>query len=282
MKKAAHAASQVREVELLSKDIRVIDIDPDQLERAVETFRKTPRPGKKTLIIFYQGNKAIHAVHSRKGPVAITGFRGPRNLKHFLKEHGVDRVVCLERGALHRFTAAAQTRIRTNQTLLEQILAGKEPLEREWGSGISVYPDPLTSMPRLPDTAFRLLRALLPRRLMAIISVFDHDGGIMASAIIEMKNGEITLLTTTDTLQPFTLEGGDMNRKADKLIGALAKTHGRPTVGIFTDRAGFEHVAAHPKPLSALAHLVKLKWALIRPFPYRLRVLLALAPILKL
>jgi len=265
---------------LLSKDIRVIDIDPDQLERVVETFRKTPRPQKKTLIIFYQGNKVIHAVHSRKGPVAISGFRGPQNLKHFQHEFGVDRVVCLERGALHRFTAAAQTRIRTDQTLLEQIIAGKEPLEREWGSGISVYPDPFASIPRLPDSAFNVLRLLLPRKVTAIFSVFDRND-IFASAIVEMKNGEITFVSTTDRLQPLVLDG-NMHRKADLLVSALVKSHGRPTLGIFMDKAGFEHIVAHPRPLYALARLVKLKWVLIRPFPNRLRLLLALAPFLKI
>ena len=265
---------------MLAKDVKIIDIDPDQYERAIDFFRKKPHAVKKTLIIFYQENRVIHAVHSVKGPVEVNSFRGPQNLKPLAQEFDVDRVVCLERGALHRFTAGAQTRIRTDRPLMEQILAAREPFDREWGAGIHVYPDPLATIPHIPDFALKAASALLPKHVMTILTVFDHDE-IWTSLIAEIKEREITLLTTTDTLQPLTLEGLDQTHKAGRLLDALAQRHGRATVGIFMDRACFEHLAAHPKPFSALARLVHLKWISIRPFPNRLRMLLAIAQFLR-
>jgi len=265
---------------VISKDIKIIDIDPDQYERAVDFFRKKPRAEKKTLIIFYQENRVIHAVHSKKGPVELKNFRGPQNLKPLAQEHAVDNVVCLERGALHRFTAGAQSRIRADQPLMEQILAAREPFDREWNAGIHVYPDPFAAIPRLPDFALKAARALLPKRIMAVLAVFDRDD-VWTSLIVEIKDGEATLLTTTDTLQPLSLDGLDQQRKANRLLDALAHLHGRATVGVFMDRACFEHIAAHPKPLAAFARLVRLKWVFVRPFPNRLRFILAIAPLLK-
>jgi hypothetical protein len=258
-----------------------VDIDPDQYERAFETLRGKPRRRKSTLIIFYQENRVIHAVHSKKGPVEVADFRGPRNLKPLAKEFGVDRVVCLERGALHRFTAGAQAHVKMERPLTEQILACREPFDREWGSGIHAYPDPLAAIPKLPDFALKLLRALLPRKVMAALVVFERDK-VWTSLIVEAVNAEVTLITTTDTLQPLKLDGTDINKNSVKILNALANSRGRATVGIFMDRAGFEHIAAHTKPVSALAKLVQLRWAVIRPFPNRLRLLLALAPLLKI
>ncbi|MFA6451017.1 MAG: hypothetical protein WCX65_16195 [bacterium] len=266
---------------MISKNIKIIDIDPDQYERAFEFFRNKPRAEKKTLIIFYQENRVIHSIHSKKGPVEITNFRGPQNLKPLAKEFEVDNVVCVERGAIHRFTAGAQSRIRMDRPLMEQLLAGREPFEREWGAGIHVYPDPIASIPRLPDFALKAARSLLPKKGLAIITVFDRDE-VWISLILEMKDGEATLISTTDTLQPLSLEGLDTPHKINLLLETLARVHGRATVGVFMDRACFEHLAAHPKPLGALARLAHLKWVTIRPLPHRMRFLLAIAPLLKI
>ncbi len=266
---------------MLHRDIKIIDIDPDQYEHAVETLRKRPRPPKKTLIVFYQENRVIHAVHSKKGPVEIADFRGPKNLKQLAQEFDVDNVVCLERGALHRFTAGAQARIKMERPMGEQILACREPFEREWGSGIHAYPDPIAALPKLPDFALSILKSMLPKKVTAALAVFDRNA-VWTSLIVEAMDAQITLITTTDTLQNLKLEGNDIGRNASAVLNAMSHSRLRTTVGVFMDRAGFEHIAAHPRPLSALARMVKLKWAVIHPFPARLRFLLAIAPMLKI
>jgi hypothetical protein len=266
---------------VLAKNIKFIDIDPDHIERALDTIRKRPPAEKTTLFVFYSENRVIHAVHSKKGPVRISEFRGPGSIKTLAKEFGVDRVVCLQHGAVRRALAGAQTKIKIDQTMLEQILAGRESFDREWGNGIHVYPDPLANVPRVPDFARRALRIFLPKQLLVMLVVFERDE-VWTSLVLGVTDGEVSLVSTTDMLQPISLEGLDIPRKANRLTAALRRRHGRPTACIFMDRASFEHLAAHPKPVSALAELVGKKWALIHPFPSRLHILLALAPLLKI
>lgn len=266
---------------MLAKDVKVIDIDPDHVERAMATIQSRPAAEKTTLIVFYSENRAVHAVHSKKGPVRIEDFRGPNNLKPLAEKYGADRVVCVQRGSVRRALAGAQARIKPEHTLLEQIIAGKEPFEREWGNGIHVYPDPLAGIPRVPDFALRALRLFLPKKMLLMVVVYEREK-IWTSLVLGVSGGEVSMVSTTDTLQPVSLEGLDAQQKAARLAAALQRRHGRPTVCVFMDRASFEHLAAHPHPVSAFARLLDRKWALVRPFPRRMRLLLAIAALLKI
>jgi len=267
---------------LLSSDIQIIDIHPDHVERAVEALTPKRPKQRRALILFCEENRVIHAVDTAKGPSDfMSGERPPRDLKSVAAECGVDSVICVERDAPARLLAGAQSRINIDQTLFEQIMAFRDPLRRELGAGIRVYPDPLSALPRLPDFALKILKLLSPKNF-TLMAVVLEETEVWTSAVIRIKNGEANLITTTDTLRPGPEMTGDMARDAAALAKAMEAAHGKVTLGVFMSRAGFEHIIAHPRPLGALAALASRKWIVIHPYPRRARLLLALAPLLRI
>jgi hypothetical protein len=267
---------------LLSSDVQIIDIHPDHVERAVEALTPKRSKPRRALILFCEENRVIHAVDTVKGPSEfMLGERPPRDLKAVAAESGADCVMCVERDAPARLLAGIQSKINIDQTLFEQILAVRDPLRRELGAGVRVYPDPLSALPRIPNFAIKALKLLSPKNLTLMIVVLEETE-VWTSAVIRIKNGEANLITTTDTLRPGPELTGDMARDAATLAKALGEKHGKATLGVFMSRAGFEHIIAHPRPLGALAALASRKWIVIHPYPRRARLLMALAPMLKI
>jgi len=267
---------------LLSSDVQIIDIHPDHVERAVEALTPKRPKQRRALILFCEENRVIHAVDTVKGPSDFMyGERPPRDLKAVAAECGVDFVACVERDAPARLLAGAQSKINIDQTLFEQVMSLREPLRRELGSGVRIYPDILAAMPRLPDFALKILKLLSPKNFMSMVVVLDGKD-VWTSAVVRITNGEADLITTTDTLRPGPELTGDMARDAASLVKAMESARGKVALGIFMSRAGLEHLIAHPRPLGALAALASRKWIVIHPFPRRARILLALAPLLKI
>ncbi|HOX27916.1 MAG TPA: hypothetical protein PLQ76_02045 [bacterium] len=265
---------------MLSKDVKIIDIDPDQYERAVCYFLPEKEVKEKSLIIFYSENKVLHAVHSEKGPVAISGFRGPGSLKDMASSYSVDRVICLEKYALRRLAAGCQSKISMEDTLSAQITACREPFSREWKSGIHIYPDPAPRLPKVSENFARLLRFILPKNFLSMIVVFDGRE-IWTSLITNIKEGEITLISTTDSLQPFSFPDDAINAKSNILNGRIKSTHGQPDFCIYLDKEVFYHLTSHPKPFVELARFIRKKWVHVDPFPRKIRFLMMILSIFR-
>lgn len=270
---------------MLAKDIEITDIDPRQYENALEAARSSGRlgfdAGAPALIVFYHENRAVHAVHSKHGPLEKLNFRGPEKLDALAREHGVDRVVCLETGALRRMSADAQTRIRWEQPLWDQLLAARAALKREWGSGVHLYPDPLALVPDIPDLPLQLFRWLLPARVSIAVVAFDGDS-VWTSLLFEIDEGEVTRVSTTASLEPLDLAGMGLEQKARAIHRAAAARRPPHTTGLYMERTAFRQLISHPRPVSCLARLVRRKWVAVTPFPNRMRVFLALGKFFKI
>ena len=266
---------------MLAKNVQIIDIDPDQHERFFATL---PRGGPKKhgLIVFYSENRVFHAVHTKTGPVEGVAFRGPEHLAELAECYSADYVICLEKNALKRVTADAQCAVLFDDPLSAQAAAAYAALKREIGSGIHIYPDPFRRIPAAPPAAMRLARRFLLKKSLAIFVVFDDSMDVRMSLILELQRGEISLISTTDFLEPLDCSGMGFDERAALMVRRLEQKRGRPTVGIFCDRAVFEHIKNHPRPVFALLKMARLGWIRFNPFPSRLRMLLKAATMLGL
>jgi hypothetical protein len=266
---------------MLAKNVEIIDIDPDQHERF---FGMLPQGGPKKhgLIVFYSENRVFHAVHTKKGPIDGVAFRGPEHLAELAEIFGADYVICLEKNAIRRVAADAQCAVLFDDPLSAQAAAVYSALKREIGSGIHIYPDPFRRIPAAPPAIMRLARRFLLRNSLGMIVVFDDSLNVWISLILELQRGEISLISTTDFLEP--LDCGDMgfDERAALMVRRLEQKRGRPTIGIFCDRAVFEHIKNHPRPVLTLLRMARLGWIRFNPFPSSLRILLRAATMLGL
>ena len=106
---------------MLSKNVKIVDIDPRQYENLVSAVmhgRRRASAGP-ALIVFYRENEVVHAVHTGHGPLPDFNYRGPGGLGRMAEEYSVKRVVCLETGALRRLANDAQLRLDYSSTLWE-------------------------------------------------------------------------------------------------------------------------------------------------------------------
>ena len=263
---------------MLAQNVEIIDIAPAQYERMSGLIPPAPAQ-RQGLFVFTAGNALFHAVHTARGPLEGLRFRGPAHLPELARETGADYVVCLDRGALRRLTNEAQTQIRLDDPLTLQGLACYNALRGEMGAGLHIYPDPFRLVPKIPGRFMRLAQKLMVRDLLAMAVVFDDDGSVWGSLILELRDGEVAFISTTDFLEPVSLKGNATD--ADQLIRRLEERRGRPGLALFCDTRAFRHILHHPRPLWALQQCVRRGWVRLKPCPLRLRLLLRRAASLR-
>lgn len=257
---------------MLSRDVEILDIDPEQYERIVRLFPAARQ--RQGLFLFYSGNRLMRAVHTQRGPIENVKFHGPERLKDQAREHGVDYVVCVERDALSRIAADAQAAVRFEDPLSLQGMACYNALRNELDAGLSIYPDLLRGLPRASARLAGAARRMLAEDLLALLVVFDDNARVWASLILEIRNGEIVLITTTDHLEPLEIGGLTQEAAAQRILQRLQERRGHAGLGIFCDRVAFRHIIRHPAPAAALLRLARLGWVNIHPCPAKFHALL--------
>jgi len=264
---------------MLARDVEILDIDPEQYERIAGLF-DTGGAQKSGLILFYSDNRLLHAVHTKKGPLDGVTFNGPERLRELAERYEADFVLCLEKNALRRMAADAQAKLLFDDPMSLQLLTLHAAFDREFGAGIHIYPDPFAGLPKIPQPALKLIRRFVLVDSLIMRVVFDEGGSVWTSAIAEIKNSEISFLTTTDYLEPLELAGMSFEEAAAKINSSLERKRGRATIAVFLEKDALAHIIKHPKPVSTAFRLARRGWIMMRPFPSRLRLLARFAALM--
>ncbi|MEW6200380.1 MAG: hypothetical protein AB1546_00265 [bacterium] len=267
---------------MLAENLRAIDINPDHIERLMSDLFPDPPAKPEGIIIFYEGNQLLHAVHSRRGPMKKINFLGPQSTEEIARTEKAEFVICIEKNTLPKIATNFQSHIHWDDPYLFQLIPIIRAVRGEIGSNIHIYPDITRKIPRIPDKLLKLLPRILPRRAIFSIVIFDADGTVWTSLIIGTTGAEISLITTTEALEPLAADPIPFSRKIIRINRAIAKILQPPTASIFMDREIFRHLCAHPRPISELLKLHSKGWLRIQPFPIRLRILLMLMSFLKI
>jgi hypothetical protein len=260
---------------VLSKDVQIVDMDASHVEHLGSMLRRG-RPVKPDgMILFYEENRVLHAIHTRTGPKEIRSFEGPRRLESVARAENVDFVVALERGALRRIAAGAQSRIRWDDPLTLQALALFTAFDKENSHTVHIYPAPKAMRPRPDAWMARWAKRLLRREQLYAVIVYDEAGeDVWFSMLTRWKDGECILLTTTDSLHPFSLKGTPEARRNRATLERIREVWGPATGALFMDRTAFAFFVAHDRPLTALREMLQRGWAQARPIPFLFRVVL--------
>ncbi|MFH1539398.1 MAG: hypothetical protein ABIH66_10600 [bacterium] len=273
---------------MLSADVQITDINPDHIGYFASVLAPQPAPvAPATLFVFYEGNRLIHAVHNRRGPVPGLRFHGAHRLDTLARAYGVDSVVCIERGALPRLSTVIANRVRWDDPFLFQLLAFVDGVRGETGGGIHFYPSLKGKVPRVTPGGVRFASRFLPREALYTLIVFDNEGGVRASMIIGARGAEIDLITTTEALGPagpgrVDTAGLPLEERVRRINAAAARSLRQPTASFFMDDDVFRHLCAHPRPLAAVRRLHASGWLTINPFPLKLRLLLGLLGLIRI
>jgi len=264
---------------LISSDILIQEINPGHFNFAYS--KMLDMSGLKDfsyLYIIFENNTLVHVFHSQKGPLNNFIFKGPLKLDAIALNEEVDFVICVDKNAIRRFTSDIQSKIYAHQSFSDQLNIISACFKKENNNGIYIYPDPLSKIPKLPDYSLNLLNILIPPSFFVSLVIMEN-GIIHSSALIKFKDKEIEFLSTTDSIMPIELNSSDDSANIDVINKAIIRKFGNITAGIYLDRAGLDHVLSDKYPVSSLADLVRSKWAFIKPFPSRLRLIFAISEI---
>lgn len=272
---------------MLSADVEIVDINPDHvgyfasvlMPRALAVPAAPQRPA--TLFVFYEGNRLIHAVHNRRGPMPGLRFHGVHRLDTLTRAHGVDSVVCIERTALPRLSTVIANRVRWDDPFLFQLLAFVDGVRGETGSGIHFYPSLKGKVPRVTPGMVNFITRFLPREALYTFVVFDDEGGVWGSVIIGAAGAEVDLITTTEALGNINTAGLPLEERVQRINTAVDRVLRTPTASFFMDDDVFRHLCAHPRPLAAVRRLHSSGWLTVQPFPLKLKLLLGLTGLLR-
>ncbi|MEW5947173.1 MAG: hypothetical protein AB1742_13330, partial [bacterium] len=169
---------------MLAPDVRIVDIDPEHVERAFSLISPRMPSKPSVLVVFYEGNRVVHAVHSRRGPVAGVHFPGVSRLEQVADAQGADVVVCLEKNALPGFVTDVQSKVAWDEPYLFQALTVLECLRSELGRNIHFYSRSPIKMPAVSRRAASFFVRLLPARTLLMLVVFNAEEEEVWSSLV--------------------------------------------------------------------------------------------------
>lgn len=266
---------------MLSADVEIIDINPDHIGYLASALMPKVPAAPSTLFVFYEGNRLIHAVHNRRGPLPGLRFHGAHRLDTLARANNADTVVCIEKNALPRLSTVIANRVKWDEPYLFQLLALVDGVRGETGGGIHFYPPLKGKIPKITPGGVNFASRFLPREALYTLVVFDDEGGVRASLIIGAKGFEIDLVTTTEALGHLDTAGLPPEERARMINEAAARVLRKPTASFFMDEDVFRHLCAHPRPAAAVRRLHSAGWLTINPFPLKLKLLLGAAGLLR-
>jgi hypothetical protein len=260
---------------MLSRDIRIIDVDPRHWVNCLGLFRRE-KDKKAFLVLVVDNEKCLKALHSAKGPILGFEFPGVEHLEKIRREQAVDLVAVVPSDLVFRFFSAWQTALRRGDDWDRQIFTMIETAKTFTRRDITWHPAPPLRFPDINlDRIERILGRLWPDD--TCLGFFAFEGKTpFTSLILGKKASKITLLTTLDT---FGLADGPLDWRAQKgVVAALCKERFGPLhAALWIELASLRELAAGPLPLTYLHLAQKRGRAALWPRPLAWRILMLLA-----
>lgn len=237
---------------------------------------KSGGAGGGTLLVAYEGDRVVKALHSARG--VLFGFQcdNPRDVKTLAERERADVVWAVEVGALEEALALGSDRVEYDMDYVEQLLRLTSGLSDVYGRRVFRWPD-------RPFSTYHYDSFLLPWRLAfpngrtALLYVFDGPASIWTSAIVRKNGGKIDLFTTHDTLVAGGFRLTDWRTNARAILTAVKRKWGKPYVGLFASTEALAALNQESRFRETFRDLRARGEIVVRPDPLRLRLLLALA-----
>jgi hypothetical protein len=257
------------------------DIDVDHW-RNLQTLLLDSAKTKRRIIVIHEEGRVLKLVHSGGADVvgAIERVDDPHAVASQLYEANQDNVefvAVFERSAFDRYFAAFQDTWKPDEDLDAYVHRTYAMLD-EYPDGLVTYPgrarETLGLQWRVGAT-YEQVKSSIERFVepdsSVVFGVFD-DAGLWATLVLHFDaDRRADVVTTAD---PSRLQGTGRDDLISETLAWLEETHGRASLGIFTDLGGARAVIGGSDKLAVLQELRASGRAIIDPAPERLAGLL--------
>jgi hypothetical protein len=202
-------------------------------------------------------------------PVQLTGT-SPRELEAYAKQLGVASVIVVAKELLGRLSAEIESALRLDQDGVAQALIALRALKRHAGHGLWTEP-PLLDI--LPAPSFEQIQKtfdlLVPDRSALVAYVIEDDRSRIHTSMIALKeHGDITRAASHRAIADLVPEAAfarDWQKSCKRVLDAVEKRYGKPSIALFVERATLMTILTGPS--DQLARELNAKRVVIDPAP---------------
>lgn len=192
------------------------------------------------------------------------------SLARWGKPLGVDAVVVIDRGVIAAVAKDLEAALSYDQDLVEQGVAALRAIKRRAGKGIWTSPALLELVPAPAfDGLQRTFDLLVPDKSSLLAYVIEDDRrSIHASIIATKRGGDIVRAATHRAIGDAVGEAAfarAWDKQYERVLAAVEPRFGKPSIGVFLERATLMRVVTGPS--DQFARELNAKRVVIDPAP---------------
>lgn len=259
---------------MLAENPQIIDIDIYQLQNIKNAFN--PPPKKNIIFLIYEKDKILKFIHSEEGllPPPLE-WRGKETLKEIYKEKKVDKVFAIEKSCIREISANFQKKANYDQSYLKQAFTVLEAIIPFIGKSIHQYPEEIKKIKMLRYSLVKIIfNFFIPNNSTIILAIIGEEE-VFASLILGIKNKEIYLITTTDSLVPSGLNIKGISSYED-VLNLTEKIFFKCGLGVFIPLIVFNNLKENENKLKYFFKGYKKKEIIFKPLTLKLKIILFL------
>lgn len=229
-----------------------------------------------TLVVFFQSDRVLTALHSRRGVVTLedNAWPGRHGLESLARQTGSHFVIACEAGALEEFYERIGGRLALGDDDVTTLLVSVGALRELHDEGaILLWPDLVPAHVPLPSPAVvnRTVDFLLPDDRAVLVALFDHDS-IDTAIIVDRRGGSIHRVLGPEVLRDLVGPLGGDFRRDYRVIRAAVERHVAPLAwGVYTTTPILHDLLRNTQP-SAWAEAIATRDVVVDPMPLWLAV----------
>ena len=268
---------------MLHENPLMADIDVNHW-RNLQSLLLESAKAKRRIVVIHEAGRVLKLAHSTGEEVqgALDRVDDPRAAAQDLYERNrgnVDFVAVFERKAFDRYFAAFQDTWRPDEDLDAYVHRTYAMLD-DYANDLVTYPTPARETLGLQwrvGATYEQVRAavnhLVEPETSVVLGVFDGDALWAALVLRFDADRRADVVTTVD---PSRLSGATGRAAVTaEVLAWLAATHGRPSLGIFTDLDGARELLRSSDKLATLRAQLDAGRATVDPEPEALRALIS-------
>jgi len=255
---------------LLDENVLVVDFDANHWKRLINLFARSKGASPSFLFLIVEQGVCLKAIHSQKGALRPFDYQ-KGDLAALAEREKVDYIASVRRDFLQKAFAAGESDVHFDDDYIKQILDIYNGVIDYTSETIEWYPHRPYAFHELSyEKIQKNFNRLLPDQRTFFFCVMD-EGRVFTSLIAGKRSGDITLLTTLDTLQrndtPF-----DIEEDLPEVLAEIEEKFEAVHLYFIIEKAAFREMLAGKRPLTYLKAAQKHGRALLSPLPFRLRL----------
>jgi hypothetical protein len=264
---------------MFDENILVQDIDADHWTRLLGLFADKNPVRPSILFLIIEQNRCIKAIHSEKGAIRNFDYAGG-DLAGLAHREQVEYVTRVERDFFQQAFAKGQAGVQYDADYALQMVTLFNETTAYTAEHMEWYPDrPKHWKPLNYEKMQKIFNRILPDRRTAFFCVLDNNQ-IHTSLILGKRSGDLSLMTTLDTLDRAT-GTFDIEHDLPEVLDEIAAKYEKVHISLVIEKRCFEEMLAGDRPITYLCAAIEHGRALIHPVSWKLRFVFWVARVFK-